>query len=51
MNDERAPNEHGAVRPHDAVDGDQTLVQEAVWSVGLIGGVIAFLVLVAHFAA
>ena len=34
----------------DAVDGDQTLLQEAVWSVALIGGVIAFLVLVVHFA-
>jgi hypothetical protein len=35
----------------DAVDGDQTLLQEAVWSVALIGGVIAFLVLVVQFAA
>lgn len=35
----------------DAVDGDQTLLQELVWSVGLIGGVIAFLLLVVHFAA
>ena len=34
----------------DAVDGDQTLFQEAVWSVALIGGVIAFLVLVVQFA-
>ena len=34
----------------DAVDGDQTLLQEAVWSVALIGGVIAFLVLVVQFA-
>jgi hypothetical protein len=34
----------------DAVDGDQTLLQELVWSVGLIGGVVAFLVLVVHFA-
>jgi hypothetical protein len=31
---------------NDAVDGDQTLLQEAVWSVALIGCVIAFLVLV-----
>jgi hypothetical protein len=35
----------------DAVDEDQTLLQELVWSVGLIGGVIAVLVLVVHFAA
>ena len=34
----------------DAVDGDQTLLQELAWSVGLIGGVIAVLVLVVHFA-
>jgi hypothetical protein len=34
----------------DAVNGDQTLFHELVWSVGLIGGVIAFLVLVVHFA-
>ena len=34
----------------DGVDGDQTLMQEAVWSVALIGGVIAFLVLVVQFA-
>jgi hypothetical protein len=34
----------------DAGDGDQTLLQELVWSVGLIGGVIAVLVLVVHFA-
>ena len=34
----------------DAVDEDQTLLQELVWSVGLIGGVVAFLVLVVHFA-
>jgi hypothetical protein len=31
--------------------GDQTLMQEAVWSVALIGGVIAFLVLVGQFAS
>ena len=37
--------------PDDAVDGDQTLLQEAVWSVALIGGVIAILILVAQFAA
>jgi hypothetical protein len=35
----------------DAVDQDQTLLQELAWSVGLIGGVIAVLVLVVHFAA
>jgi hypothetical protein len=35
----------------EAVDEDQTLSQELAWSVGLIGGVIAVLVLVVHFAA
>jgi hypothetical protein len=35
----------------DAANGDQTLLQEAVWSVALIGGVIAFLALVGQFAA
>jgi hypothetical protein len=34
----------------DAIHGDQTLSQELAWSVGLIGGVIAFLVLVVQFA-
>jgi hypothetical protein len=34
----------------DADDGDQTLLEELVWSVGLIGGAIAVLVLVVHFA-
>ena len=34
----------------DAEDGEQTLLQEALWSVALIGGVIAFLVLVVQFA-
>ena len=51
MSDERTPDERVAVRPHDGVDGDQTLLQEAVWSVALIGGVIAFLVLVVQFTA
>jgi hypothetical protein len=37
--------------PDDAVDRDQTLLEELVWSVALIGGVIAFLVLVVQFAA
>ena len=50
MSDGRTPDRHGAVRPSDAV-GDHTLLQEAVWSVALIGGVIAFLVLVVQFAA
>lgn len=35
----------------DAVDGDQTLLEEAIWSVALVGGVIAFLVLIVQFAA
>jgi hypothetical protein len=35
----------------DAVDRGRTLFQELAWSVSLIGGVIAVLVLVAHFAA
>ena len=34
----------------DAVEEDQTLSQEVAWSVGLIGSVIAVLVLVVHFA-
>jgi hypothetical protein len=34
----------------DAVDRNQTLLEELVWSVALIGGVIAFLVLVVQFA-
>jgi hypothetical protein len=34
---------------HEAVDGGQTLLEELVWSVALIGGVI--LVLVAQLAA
>ena len=38
------------VDPDDAVGADQTLLEELVWSVALIGGVIAFLVLVAQFA-
>ena len=33
------------------VERDQTLLQELAWSVALIGGVVAFLVLVAQFAA
>ena len=50
MSDGRMPDEQGPVRPSDAV-GDHTLLQEAVWSVDLIGGVLAFLVLVVQFAA
>ncbi len=34
----------------DPVDGDQTLLEELVWSVALIGGVIAVLVLVVQLA-
>jgi hypothetical protein len=33
------------------VDRDQTLLEELVWSVALIGAVVAFLVLVAKFAS
>jgi hypothetical protein len=32
------------------VDRDQTLLEELVWSVALIGAVVAFLVLVVKFA-
>ena len=39
---ERAPN---------PVDRDQTMLEELAWSVGLISGVIAYLVLVAQFAS
>jgi hypothetical protein len=37
--------------PPNRVDRDQTLLQELVWSVILIGGVVAYLVLVAQFAS
>jgi hypothetical protein len=33
------------------VERDQTLLEELVWSVALIGGVVAYLVLVAQFAS
>jgi hypothetical protein len=33
------------------VDRDQTLLEELVWSVALIGGVISFLVLVVRLAS
>ena len=33
------------------VDRDQTLLKELVWSVALIGGVVAYLVLVVQFAS
>ena len=34
-----------------AVERDQTLVEELVWSVALIGGVFAVLLLIAQFAS
>ena len=37
--------------PSNRVDRDQALVEELVWSVALIGGVVACLVLVALFAS
>jgi hypothetical protein len=37
--------------PPNRVDRDQTLVEELVWSVALIGGVVAYLVLVVQFAS
>jgi hypothetical protein len=44
---EDGPLEH----PPNRVDRDQTLLEELVWSVTLIGGVVAYLVLVAQFAS
>ena len=41
MSDEPAPN---------PADRDHTLLEELAWSVALIGGVLAYLVLVAQFA-
>jgi hypothetical protein len=35
----------------DFVERDQTLLEELAWSVALIGGVIAYLVLVIQFAS
>jgi hypothetical protein len=37
--------------PPNRVDRDQTLLEELVWSVALIGGVVAYLVLVVQFAS
>jgi hypothetical protein len=37
--------------PPNRVDRDQTLVEELVWSVALIGGVVAYLVLVIEFTS
>ena len=42
MSDEPAPN---------PADRDHTLLEELVWSVVLIGGVVAYLVLVVKFAS
>jgi hypothetical protein len=42
MSDEPAPN---------PADRDRMLLEELAWSVALIGGVVAYLVLVAQFAA
>src|SRR5215211_1231176 len=36
--------------PPNRVDRDQTLLEELVWSIALIGGVVAYLVLVVQFA-
>jgi hypothetical protein len=45
-------NEHGPFEPPpNRVDQDQTLLEELVWSVALIGGVVAYLVLVVQFAS
>lgn len=41
MSDGPAPN---------PADRDHTLLEELAWSVALIGAVVAYLVLVAHFA-
>lgn len=37
--------------PPNPADRDQTLLEELAWSVALISGVIAYLVLVAQFAS
>jgi hypothetical protein len=45
-------NEHGPFEPPPKrADRDQRLLEELVWSVALIGGVVAYLVLVAQFAS
>jgi hypothetical protein len=46
---EPAPNP--VDRDRRPVDRDHTLLEELVWSVALIGGVVAYLVLVAQFAS
>jgi hypothetical protein len=44
--------EDGLFEPaRNPVDRDQTLLEELVWSVALIGGVVAYLVLVVQFAS
>jgi hypothetical protein len=43
-------NEPSEPAPNAPVDRDQALLKEAVSSVALIGGVVAYLVLVVHFA-
>jgi hypothetical protein len=35
----------------DLVEREQTLLEELVWSVALIGGVVAYLILVIRFAS
>jgi hypothetical protein len=37
--------------PPNRVDRDQPLLEELVWSAALIGGVVAYLVLVVQFAS
>ena len=45
-------SEDGPFEPTpDPGDQDQTLLEELVWSVALIGGVVAYLVLVVLFAS
>ena len=45
-------SENGPFEPaSNPVDRDQPLLEELVWSVALIGGVVAYLVLVSQFAS
>jgi hypothetical protein len=45
-------SENGPLEPPpNRVDRDQTLLEELVWSAALIGGVVAYLVLVVQFAS
>jgi hypothetical protein len=45
-------SEDGPFEPApNAVDRGQSLLEELVWSVALIGGVVAYLVLVVQFAS